>query len=267
MFEAEQVLPGIYHIKDIMGVCMTLITGKDRALLVDTGYGIEDVRGFVRTLTDLPLTVLLTHGHHDHALGAVWFDEVVLFEEEKPVYERYGGSAQRERVAGQAAAKGIRVPDDFLTKPMAAARYAHGDAGESGFDEIVMDLGGVTARIMKVPGHTPGSAVILVPERELLLTADDWNPCTWVWFPEACGIKAWRTNMERVFEKVSFEHVLCSHQARLYSHDDPVRFVRFMTDDVLKNAPYAEMGSATDTRRVMPDETTQLVFDRAKMTE
>ena len=86
-FEWKEALPGVFHIRDGMGVCMTLLRGEKRALLVDTGYGAEDVAAFVRTLTDLPLTVVLTHGHHDHALGSRWFGEVHLLPEDFPVYE------------------------------------------------------------------------------------------------------------------------------------------------------------------------------------
>ena len=71
-FQALQVLPDVYHIQDCMGVCMTLLVGKDRALLVDTGYGLENVREMAASITALPVTVLLTHAHHDHALGARW---------------------------------------------------------------------------------------------------------------------------------------------------------------------------------------------------
>ena len=70
-FHALQVLPDVYHIQDCMGVCMTLLVGKDRALLVDTGYGLENVLEMTASITALPVTVLLTHAHHDHALGAL----------------------------------------------------------------------------------------------------------------------------------------------------------------------------------------------------
>ena len=51
-FETNHVFPGVTHIRDAMGVCMTLLEGSQAALLVDTGYGTEDVAAFVRTLTD-----------------------------------------------------------------------------------------------------------------------------------------------------------------------------------------------------------------------
>ena len=69
-FTVHAVMPGVWHIVDCMGVCMTLLEGENAAMLVDTGYGIEDVADFMRHMTDLPLTVFLTHNHHDHAMGA-----------------------------------------------------------------------------------------------------------------------------------------------------------------------------------------------------
>lgn len=60
-FQAREVLPNIYHIQDALGVCMTLLEGDSRALLLDTGYGVEDVAAFIRTITNKPLTVILTH--------------------------------------------------------------------------------------------------------------------------------------------------------------------------------------------------------------
>ena len=118
-FRAVQVMPGVWHIADDMGVCMTLLAGEKRALLADAGYGLEDVRAFVRTLTALPLTVLLTHAHHDHVLGARWFQETFMPEADLPYFERYTSALQRSRVQEQALAKGLHLPDDFLSAPIA----------------------------------------------------------------------------------------------------------------------------------------------------
>ena len=61
MFYAEKVFPGVTHISDAMGVSMTLIEGKERAILFDTGYGTENVKAFIQTLTGKPVSVLLSH--------------------------------------------------------------------------------------------------------------------------------------------------------------------------------------------------------------
>lgn len=44
-----------------------LVIGRQRAILIDAGLGVGHLRAFVENLTSLPLTVLLTHGHIDHA--------------------------------------------------------------------------------------------------------------------------------------------------------------------------------------------------------
>ena len=44
-----------------------LLVGRQRALVIDTGIGIGDLKGLIRKLTDKPLTVALSHGHGDHS--------------------------------------------------------------------------------------------------------------------------------------------------------------------------------------------------------
>ena len=44
-----------------------LILGRNTAFLLDTGFTDGDVLAAVRTITDAPLQVLLTHGDLDHA--------------------------------------------------------------------------------------------------------------------------------------------------------------------------------------------------------
>ena len=120
-FESREFWPGVWQIQDNMGVCMTLLCGEEQALLIDTGYGLEDVAAYVRTLTDMPLSVMLTHGHHDHALGARWFDRVYLAKADFPVYETYTNEHWRRHVLTGARDKGIAVDEDaFLSAKMPA---------------------------------------------------------------------------------------------------------------------------------------------------
>ena len=52
-----------------------LVTGKERALLIDTANGQENLGEIVGELTELPVTVVNTHGHIDHIYGNVFFEE------------------------------------------------------------------------------------------------------------------------------------------------------------------------------------------------
>ena len=250
-FTYTEALPGVYHIQDMMGVCMTLLVGEEQALLVDAGYGLEDVSAFVRTLTDKPVTLVLTHAHHDHALGARWFDKALMFPQERAVYDTYTREPYVTRVADQAAGKGLAVPADWAEGTMAApVDLAEGP----------MDLGGMTAQIIPCPGHTPGSAVIYVPERQLLLTGDDWNPCTWLFFPAALPVAAYRENVRRLLA-LPIRHVLCSHQPHLYDRFMLEDFLQALTDDVLDAAQPVNVGYPQDTRKALLPHRQELVFD------
>ena len=50
--------------------------GQDQAALIDTGMGIGSLLSIVRSITSLPLVVVNTHGHPDHAGGNVEFSHV-----------------------------------------------------------------------------------------------------------------------------------------------------------------------------------------------
>ena len=256
-FQSKEMLPGVWHIQDVMGVCMTLLCGDDRALLIDTGYGLEDVAAYVHMLTDKPLSVMLTHGHHDHALGARWFDRVYLTKADFPVYETYSNEYWRRHVLNGARDKGIAVDEgDFLSARMAAAEV---------LDKTAADLGGLTARIIPCPGHTPGSAVVYVPERKLLITGDDWNPCTWLFFPEALCAQDYRKNMRRLLT-LPFGNVLCSHQFMLFDRTLIDQFMNSLTDDCLKAARRVEEGARVGARTAMAQLPLDqvFVFDRDK---
>ena len=57
-----------------------LILGTGRAILLDTGTGIGNIREVVEELTDLPVSVVLTHEHYDHVAAAYRFDEIICYD-------------------------------------------------------------------------------------------------------------------------------------------------------------------------------------------
>lgn len=256
-FETNHVFPGVTHIRDEMGVCMTLIEGEKAALLVDTGYGTENVAQFITSLTNKPVTVLLTHNHHDHALGARWFEKTVMFPQDMKEWSAFTGEAKRRVVFGQAISKGLKVQEDDFLSGECRMPFA--------LQEGTLDLGGISVQIIHCPGHTPGSCVVYIPVHKLLLTGDDWNPCTWLFFDAALGVQAYRENLRRL-QALPFTHVLCSHQLALYPREAFDAFADHLTDDVLKAAIPVKIGGNEhiDTRQANVAEGQILVFDWAK---
>ena len=257
MFTDRELMKGVYHIEDALGVCFTLIVGASRALLVDAGYGVEDVAAHVRALTDKPVALWLTHGHHDHAPGAMYFDAVRMHPDEVAVYETYTGAAWRESVLETARQKDVAVDEAaYRAARMPAPTLVEGET---------LDLGGVTARIIPCPGHTPGSVAVYIPERELLLTGDDWNPCTWLFFPEALDAGRYRENV-RALLALPFEHVICPHRTALYPRATFEAFIDGLTDEALRGARPVDLGArfGVDAREAALPEDQVFVFDADK---
>ena len=65
MFErikTEKINDHIWLMNDNDEATGYLVTGTEKALVIDTMNGYEDVRKLAETLTDLPLIVVNTHG-------------------------------------------------------------------------------------------------------------------------------------------------------------------------------------------------------------
>lgn len=60
-----------------------LLCGRERALLIDTGLGVANIRTVAEELTFLPITVAATHAHWDHIGGHKYFAEFAVHETEK----------------------------------------------------------------------------------------------------------------------------------------------------------------------------------------
>lgn len=255
--DINQCMDGIYHIKDAMGVCMTLVCGSDAAVLIDTGYGLENVREAIRKITQKPLTVMLTHGHHDHVLGAQWFKRVHLNEADVAEFAQLTSPDMRRQIVQQAAAKGINFDQEAY---VASAMAQLGNLTTSEFD-----LGGITLMAIHCPGHTPGSVVFYVKERQLLVTGDNWNPTTWLFFESALPVHDYLKNVKSLWS-LPFVHVLCSHQSKLYSRQEMMDYFACITPEAIRSArrvmiaPYEQI----DTRQIDISPNQCLIFDAKK---
>ena len=100
--EVTCICDNVYVITDRAGCCVNLVTGKEKALVFDTGSGTDDIHGLVRGITGLPLVVINSHGHFDHIGGNGRFDTVYMHPDDFVVLESLGsggGNCSLDRLA------------------------------------------------------------------------------------------------------------------------------------------------------------------------
>lgn len=133
---------------------MGLVMGRERAALIDTGMGVlGDLKDKVRTLTDLPLVTLLTHGDPDHIGGAELFDPVYM----SPLDEELVPWA----LSPKSKWENLELMVEGNTALLAEARQKMLQGTTLAYNPLnegdVFDLGGIRLEAVALPGHSKGS--------------------------------------------------------------------------------------------------------------
>lgn len=132
-----------------------LLLGKQRALLIDSGLGVADIRKITDQLTALPVTVIATHVHWDHIGSHGSYTDVLVHERE---YSWLNGEfpLPLNVVKQQLMKEPCSFPGDFH---LDAYTVWQGNAGIVR-DGDILDLGGRHIRVLHTPGHSPGQNVL-----------------------------------------------------------------------------------------------------------
>ena len=144
-----------------------LLEGEDRALLLDTGYGIGHLRAYAEKLTDKPVIVANTHFHPDHAAGNAEWEEVLLslgWAVDAPAME--GGRYPKDPTAQ-------RYPDYKKT-------VVH--------DGDVIELGGRSVRVLEaLPAHCNSSLFFVDEGHRMLFAGDEFESAQTLMYDNSCN--------------------------------------------------------------------------------
>lgn len=251
-FKTEKISARVTRLFAFNTELMYLVEGDERAALLDTGSGFGSLRECVRTLTDKPVVVLLTHGHTDHALGAGEFDDVWLSPRDEAVYRRHSDMDFR-RASGAMWPDFARLRNDQIipAQPLAAMKPLS--------DGMVFDLGGLSVQCFACPGHTPGSMALLIGEERMLLLGDSCNHMTFLFDDFASPVAEYEAALRALQERVRgrYDRVLLSHGDG-EGEPDMIRRVMDVCDDILSGrsdaAPFEFLGTrALLAKAVGPD--------------
>lgn len=153
--DTHELRPGLYCIDDSGISKAFLLVGDNKACVIDTANGFNDLYAEVRKYTDKPLVVVNTHGHPDHFFGNVFFDHAYLNSKDWELAENF---TRMPEIEAELKRRGGTFPEFKEIK--------EGDR---------IDLGGRTLEVYSLPGHTVGSIVLLCPEERILFTGDSIN--------------------------------------------------------------------------------------------
>ena len=144
-----------------------LLIGANRALLIDTGLGIRNIKEPVDRLTDKPVTAAATHIHWDHIGGHRYFPDFYAHAAELPWLQ--GEFPLSMDTIRAMVLDRCDPPADF---DVSAYRLFQGTPTRLLSDGDTIDLGGRTLQALHTPGHSPGHLCFWEADRGCLFTGD-----------------------------------------------------------------------------------------------
>ena len=150
---------------------ISLLIGEDRAIVIDTGCGIGDLRPAVEQITDKPVLVIHTHTHPDHLGGTRQFDEIAVFDH--PVSRRVAARGiTREVLEAEILAEPLVEapwpagfePEHLEVRPLEVDRWLR--------DGDRIELGGIELEVIHTPGEAPDHICLLDRADRILFCGD-----------------------------------------------------------------------------------------------
>lgn len=177
-FRATETFPGIYKISQPwfaegkLLVYSFLIVGTKAAIVFDSMFGYGNLRKFCEKITNLPLIMVNSHFHGDHAAGNFDFDACYIHPYDLAgIYQ--GFCQTQEELYDRAVDTAVpdfrhklRVEDMCAPRPMKTYPIFDGD---------VFDIGDRELTVVHVGGHSPGSIMLLDPTYHVAYSGDTCN--------------------------------------------------------------------------------------------
>lgn len=228
IFKTEKVTDRITRIFAFNTELMYLVEGSERAVLLDTGSGFGSLKACVDALTDKPLTVLCTHGHTDHALGAAEFDDVYISPLEERAYSIHSPWEFRKE-------SGVMWPEFNELREEQIIPALPFECMKPLYEGDKFDLGGISVEVFACPGHTAGSMVMLIPEERMLLLGDACNYMVFLFDELSLTVSEYKRSLLSLLESLKgrYDAVLLSHGDG-WGVPDMIERVIAVCDDILE---------------------------------
>lgn len=173
-----QIDDATYRYED-NGVRFFILIGSKRALLIDSGMNVKNIKDVVLSVTNKPFTLINTHADPDY-IGA------------------------------------NNEFSSFMMHPFESSNY-YNDSTRVGtiipvYDKSVIDLGDRELEVILILGHTPGSIALLDKKNRVLYSGDSIQDDKIFLFGQMREINAYISSLERLNNiKSSFDTIYPSH--------------------------------------------------------
>lgn len=144
-----------------------LLLGTEKALLIDTGLGISNIKNEMDKLTKLPIIVATTHIHWDHIGGHKYFNNIAVHKLEKDWLLNF--PIPLAVVKSNLLKEHCDFPKTFNIDEYEIFK---GNANIILDDNDVIDIGNRKIRVIHTPGHSPGHICFYDIENKYLFTGD-----------------------------------------------------------------------------------------------
>jgi hydroxyacylglutathione hydrolase len=171
-----------------------LIIGTKRALMFDSGSGTRDIGKVVKSLTRLPVTVMVSHLHFDHYGGIGAFDRVAMIDLPQTRADVSDGRFRPGRYEYLGFWDGRSAPATRITEWLKPG--------------AVIDLGGRSLTLLSTTGHTPSSAALYDVANHRLFIGDYVYPTTLYAFLPGASLSAYRQTAQRLLATMPGDTIL-----------------------------------------------------------
>lgn len=201
-----------------------LIMGTEKAILFDSGMGLDSISKVVKELTNLPITVINSHTHYDHIGGNFEFDNILALNTDYTLNWAKNGW-NHELVKDEVSPEAIclkMLPNldtaNYHVKPFTITAFIN--------DGDKIDIGQRTIEVISVPGHTPDAIALLDRENGYLWTGDTFYEATiWLFF-EGTDLDAYEESIAKLVAlSPSLKKVFPAHNTPVA---EPIRLVQLV---------------------------------------
>lgn len=206
--ETKQLSETIWLLNDNNEATGYVVVGKEKAAVIDTMNGFENVEHVVRKITNLPLVLINTHGHCDHIYGNMYFNQKAFIGKKDEGVAKEHLSFPEFKDFFKENKKKLN-----LKKP----RFSYAKDGD------VFDLGGITLKVIDFPAHTPGGILLLDAQDRVLFTGDSINRHLWMQLETSLPLGVLSDSLKKIesltgtYDRILHGHAQNFEPASLYT--------------------------------------------------